>query len=223
MTHPVHRRTRQRGPQARDPQHRRRGAEDRRRYPRAGRRQRRGRRRGRPRRRFAGVAKVLLADARAPRCAGGRERRRAALPLIAPAATPTCSRRRPASARTSRRGSPRCSTSRRFPRSSPSISPDTFVRPIYAGNALATVQSKDAIKVITVRATAFDAVAGERRQRGRRNRRGGARHRPRRGSPGRRSHKSERPELTSARIIVSGGRAWAAPRTSSCSSRWPTS
>ena len=37
--------------------------------------------------------------------------------------------------------------------------PDTFVRPIYAGNALATVKSKDSIKVITVRTTAFDAVA----------------------------------------------------------------
>ena len=39
------------------------------------------------------------------------------------------------------------------------VSPDTFVRPIYAGNAYATVQSKDKIKVITVRATGFDAVA----------------------------------------------------------------
>src|SRR5690242_9941284 len=39
--------------------------------------------------------------------------------------------------------------------------PDTFVRPIYAGNAFATVQSKDAIKVITVRTTAFDAAAND--------------------------------------------------------------
>ena len=39
------------------------------------------------------------------------------------------------------------------------VSPDTFVRPIYAGNAFATVQSKDPVKVITVRATAFDAAA----------------------------------------------------------------
>ncbi|MFP3802314.1 electron transfer flavoprotein subunit alpha/FixB family protein, partial [Paraburkholderia sp. SIMBA_027] len=38
---------------------------------------------------------------------------------------------------------------------------DTFERPIYAGNAIATVQSQDAIKVITVRTTAFDAVAAE--------------------------------------------------------------
>ena len=41
------------------------------------------------------------------------------------------------------------------------VSPDTFVRPIYAGNAFATVQSKDPIKVITVRATSFDAAAAE--------------------------------------------------------------
>src|SRR5690606_16015604 len=40
-------------------------------------------------------------------------------------------------------------------------SADTFVRPIYAGNALATVQSADSTKVVTVRTTAFDAVAGE--------------------------------------------------------------
>ena len=49
------------------------------------------------------------------------------------------------------------------------VSPDTFVRPIYAGNALATVQSSDAIKVITVRATAF--AAGAARAAARRSRR----------------------------------------------------
>ncbi len=84
--------------------------------------------------------------------------------------------------------------------------PDTFTRPIYAGNAIATVQSSDAKKVITVRGTAFDkaaatggsapveAVAGK-------------------GDAGLSSFVgaeiavSERPELTSAKIIVSGGRA----------------
>ena len=85
------------------------------------------------------------------------------------------------------------------------VSPDTFVRPIYAGNALATVQSKDRIKVITVRGTAFapaeasggdasiEAVTGT-------------------GAAGLSEFvraelsKSERPELTSARVIISGGR-----------------
>ena len=84
-------------------------------------------------------------------------------------------------------------------------SPDTFVRPIYAGNALATVQSSDAIKVITVRATGFDAVAAS----------GGAAPVEAVAAPadsglsrfvGREVSKSERPELTSARIVVSGGR-----------------
>jgi electron transfer flavoprotein alpha subunit len=85
------------------------------------------------------------------------------------------------------------------------VSPDTFVRPIYAGNALATVQSKDAIKVITVRGTGFDAAAAE----------GGsaaieavsAVADPAISSfVGQQLSKSERPELTAARIIVSGGR-----------------
>ncbi|MEI7681536.1 MAG: FAD-binding protein [Betaproteobacteria bacterium] len=83
-------------------------------------------------------------------------------------------------------------------------SADTFVRPIYAGNVLATVQSKDKIKVITVRITAFDPAAGE-------------------GSAATENvaavadsgltqfksqevTKSARPELTAARVIVSGGR-----------------
>jgi len=84
-------------------------------------------------------------------------------------------------------------------------SPDTFVRPIYAGNALATVQSKDPIKVVTVRSTGFDAVAAT----------GGSA--PIEPVPagadtglstlvGREITKSERPELTAARVIVSGGR-----------------
>ncbi len=83
-------------------------------------------------------------------------------------------------------------------------SADTFIRPIYAGNALATVKSVDAVKVITVRTTAFDAVAsgnnavietivatsdtGQTRL------------------VSRELTKSERPELGAAKIIVSGGR-----------------
>jgi electron transfer flavoprotein alpha subunit len=85
------------------------------------------------------------------------------------------------------------------------VSPDTFVRPIYAGNALQTVQSKDPVKVITVRGTAFppgEATGGSA---------------PIEivaptGSTGLSEFvraelsKSERPELTSARVIISGGR-----------------
>jgi electron transfer flavoprotein alpha subunit len=85
------------------------------------------------------------------------------------------------------------------------VSPDTFVRSIYAGNALATVQSPDPIKVITVRITGFDAAPAT----------GGS-------APieavsaggeaglskfvGQELSKTERPELTSARIVISGGR-----------------
>jgi electron transfer flavoprotein alpha subunit len=84
-------------------------------------------------------------------------------------------------------------------------SADTFVRPIYAGNALATVKSKDPIKVITVRTTGFDAVAST----------GGNASIEAIQPPsdsglstfvGREVQKSERPELTSARVVVSGGR-----------------
>jgi electron transfer flavoprotein alpha subunit len=85
------------------------------------------------------------------------------------------------------------------------ISPDTFVRPIYAGNALATVQSTDPVKVITVRGTAFPA--GEASG-------GSAPIEPvaPTGDSGLSEFvraelsKSERPELTSARVIISGGR-----------------
>jgi len=85
-------------------------------------------------------------------------------------------------------------------------SADTFVRPIYAGNVLATVQSSDSVKVITVRTTAFDAAATE----------GGsaAVEAVTAGADGGKSSfvgqeltKSDRPELTAAKIIVSGGRA----------------
>jgi electron transfer flavoprotein alpha subunit len=84
------------------------------------------------------------------------------------------------------------------------VATDTFVRPTYAGNAMATVQSSDGIKVITVRGTAFDP-AGEQ---------GDAPIEPLAAGPdlglsqykGSELSKSERPELTAARIIVSGGR-----------------
>jgi electron transfer flavoprotein alpha subunit len=84
--------------------------------------------------------------------------------------------------------------------------PKTFTRPIYAGNAIATVESSDAKLVITVRGTAF-AKAETRRRFGQRRSGFG------RGDAGLSSFvgaeiaKSERPELTSAKIIVSGGRA----------------
>ncbi len=86
------------------------------------------------------------------------------------------------------------------------VDADTFVRPIYAGNALATVKSSDAKKVITVRAASFDPVPAE----------GGSaavEAAPLAEDPGLSAFvgaeiaKSERPELTAARIVVSGGRA----------------
>jgi electron transfer flavoprotein alpha subunit len=84
-------------------------------------------------------------------------------------------------------------------------STDTFVRPIYAGNAMATVQSKDPIKVVTVRTTAFDAASAEG---------GNAKIEPvpasaafgRSSFVGQDLTVSERPELTSARVVISGGR-----------------
>jgi len=84
-------------------------------------------------------------------------------------------------------------------------SPDTYVRPIYAGNVLATVQSKDRIKVVTVRATAFDA-AGESAAPAPFENLTPAADAGLSKFNGQEVHKSERPELTAARIIVSGGR-----------------
>ncbi|CAI3788870.1 Electron transfer flavoprotein subunit alpha [Pseudomonas sp. MM227] len=84
-------------------------------------------------------------------------------------------------------------------------SPDTFKRPIYAGNAIATVQSSAAIKVITVRATGFDAVAAEGGSAG--VEAVGAAHDTGKSSfVGEELAKSDRPELTAAKIVVSGGR-----------------
>ena len=86
------------------------------------------------------------------------------------------------------------------------IAADTFERPIYAGNAIATVQSADATKVITVRSTGFDAAAAT----------GGSAtvettaavtDAGKSAFVGREVTKSDRPELTAAKIIVSGGRA----------------
>ncbi len=87
-------------------------------------------------------------------------------------------------------------------------SADTFTRPIYAGNAIATVKSSDAKKVLTVRGTAFEKAAAEGGNASVETVSGG-------GDKGLSSFvgaeiaKSERPELTSAKIIVSGGRALA--------------
>jgi len=84
-------------------------------------------------------------------------------------------------------------------------SADTFARPIYAGNAIATVQSSDAIKVITVRATGFDAAAAE----------GGSAAIENVAAAGDKGvsefvgeelAKSDRPDLTAADIVISGGR-----------------
>ena len=83
-------------------------------------------------------------------------------------------------------------------------SPDTFVRPIYAGNVVATVQSADPVKVITVRATAFEA-AGEGGSAAIETVPAGADLGLSR-LLGRELTKSERPELTAAKVIVSGGR-----------------
>jgi len=84
-------------------------------------------------------------------------------------------------------------------------SPDTFVRPIYAGNAMATVQSSDSVKVITVRATGFDAAASEGGSAGVED--VAAAENPGLSTfVGQELSASERPELTSARVIISGGR-----------------
>ena len=85
------------------------------------------------------------------------------------------------------------------------VDAETFTRPIYAGNAIATVKSADSIKVLTVRGTGFDAVAAE----------GGSaavealsivKENTLSSFVGEELAKSDRPELTAAKIVVSGGR-----------------
>ncbi len=85
-------------------------------------------------------------------------------------------------------------------------SADTFERPIYAGNAISTVQSADPIKVITVRTTGFDAAAATGGSAAIENAEGVA-DSSKSSFVGREVTKSDRPELTAAKIIVSGGRA----------------
>jgi len=86
-------------------------------------------------------------------------------------------------------------------------SEDTFTRPIYAGNAIATVQSKDAKKVITVRGTAFEKAAAEGGNAKVVSTDGAGLEQNVSTYVGSEIAKLERPELTSAKVIVSGGRA----------------
>nr|WP_312987279.1 FAD-binding protein [Comamonas koreensis] len=86
------------------------------------------------------------------------------------------------------------------------VSADTFERPIYAGNAIATVQSIDATKVITVRGTGFDAAAATGGSASVENAAAVA-DSGKSSFVGREVTKNDRPELTAAKIIVSGGRA----------------
>jgi electron transfer flavoprotein alpha subunit len=83
--------------------------------------------------------------------------------------------------------------------------PDTFVRPIYAGNAMATVKTADTPKVITVRGTAFEAAASEGGSAAIETVSGGG-DQGMSGFISQEVSKSERPELTTAKIVISGGR-----------------
>ncbi|OIN92324.1 MAG: electron transfer flavoprotein subunit alpha [Comamonadaceae bacterium CG1_02_60_18] len=87
------------------------------------------------------------------------------------------------------------------------ISPDTFERPIYAGNAIATVQATDAVKVITVRATGFDAAAQTGQASAAIDSIAAVATSGATTYVGSEIAKNDRPELTAAKIIVSGGRA----------------
>jgi len=151
----------------------------------------------------AGVAKVLLADA--PQLADGLAENLAAQVL---ASSSAYSHILFASTASGKNVAPRVAAKLDVAQISDIIAveaPDTFERPIYAGNALATVQSADAVKVITVRTTAFDGVAAQ----------GGSAtvetvdavaDSGRSKFVGREVAKNDRPELAGAAIVVSGGR-----------------
>jgi len=151
----------------------------------------------------AGVAKVLLADA--PQLADGLAENLAAQVLAV--ASGYSHILFPATA-SGKNVAPRVAAKLDVAQISDIIgvdSADTFQRPIYAGNAIATVQSGDAVKVITVRTTGFDAVAAT----------GGsaaveavsaAADSGKSSFVGREVAKSDRPELAGARVVVSGGR-----------------
>jgi len=151
----------------------------------------------------AGVAKVLLADA--PQLADGLAENLAAQVLAVAANYSHILF--PATA-SGKNVAPRVAAKLDVAQISDIIgveSADTFQRPIYAGNAIATVQSADAVKVITVRTTGFDAVAAT----------GGAgavetieaaADSGKSSFVGREVAKSDRPELAGAKIVVSGGR-----------------
>ena len=87
------------------------------------------------------------------------------------------------------------------------VSADTFERPIYAGNAIATVQSADGVKVITVRTTGFDAAAATGGSAAVETAAAAAADVGKSSYVGSEIAKNDRPELTAAKIIVSGGRA----------------
>lgn len=152
--------------------------------------------------RIAGVAKVLLADA--PHLADGLAENLAAQVL---ALAPNYSHILFPATASGKNVAPRVAAKLDVAQISDISAvdgPDTFERPIYAGNAIATVQSADPVKVITVRATAFDAAA-----------QGGSAQvesvtavgdTGMSSFVGREVAKSDRPELAGARVVVSGGR-----------------
>jgi len=152
---------------------------------------------------LSGVAKVLLADA--PQLADGLAENLAAQVL---AVASSYSHILFAATASGKNVAPRVAARLDVAQLSDVIAvhaADTFERPIYAGNAIATVQSADAVKVITVRTTAFDGVAAQG---------GSAAVEALEAVPdsgrvkfvGREVAKNDRPELASAAIVVSGGR-----------------